>query len=105
MGSRNQPNLQTRQRCDFGPCRENKTEENVARAVVSAQEEGIHRAFLHLLEDQRCSDRCISGRFSGSSEDPLNQPPITLLSTPVLHRIEKSKGSQRETPSHGHRTV
>ncbi|EMP32561.1 hypothetical protein UY3_10305 [Chelonia mydas] len=41
-------------------------------------------------------DRSTRGRFSGSSEDPLNGPPITLPSTLVLHRNEKHKMQQKQ---------
>ncbi|EMP28906.1 hypothetical protein UY3_13934 [Chelonia mydas] len=51
------------------------------------------------------SDRCINGRFSGSSEDPLNRPQITLPLNPVLYWNKKSKGTRWESVSHQHRVV
>ncbi|EMP35434.1 Chordin-like protein 1 [Chelonia mydas] len=44
-----------------------------------------------LTMDRRCGDRSTRGRFSGSSEDPLNWPQIALPSTPELHWNEKHK--------------
>ncbi|EMP33519.1 hypothetical protein UY3_09336 [Chelonia mydas] len=45
-----------------------------------------------LIMDLHCGDRSTRGRFNGSSEDLLNRPQITLLSTPVLYWNEKYKG-------------
>ncbi|EMP40680.1 TBC1 domain family member 22A [Chelonia mydas] len=39
------------------------------------------------------SDRCIGGRFSGSSKDLLKRQQIALPSTPVLHWIKKKEAS------------
>ncbi|EMP34569.1 hypothetical protein UY3_08145 [Chelonia mydas] len=51
-----------------------------------------------LTVDRCCSDRCTEGRFSGSSEDPLNQPLITLPSTPILHWNQKHKSTGEFLP-------
>ncbi|EMP32797.1 Rap1 GTPase-GDP dissociation stimulator 1 [Chelonia mydas] len=52
--------------------------------------------------DKNNSQQPIRDRFSGSSEDPLNQ---WQSSTPVLHLSEKSKGSRMESIFRRHSAV
>lgn len=52
-----------------------------------------------------CSDRCVRGWFSRSTEALLNWLPIPLPSTSVLHLNGKRKGSWWESISSWHRIV
>ncbi|EMP31623.1 Supervillin, partial [Chelonia mydas] len=85
--------------CELFAAGDNKTETtedtlDTPSKTLSIKERGSRR-----------SDRCVSGRFSGSSEDPLNRPQIALLLTPVLHQIEKNKESRWESVYRQHRVV